>query len=239
MENGNVYVGDVLTQLEGVWSTDWYQKPIEEFDTSGSEPALCAILNTSEYDRWAKVLQIHNVPVFWLKEGEEYDKKILRDELWNFAQHCKNRICHNVKRAALTVVHNKYGILGFQRADGKGLALPCGKIDGFETPYAAAVRELEEETGFVVSPEDFPYLHYFDTMASPASNAVFVYTLRVSDNHDLSAYSKTSEGFEAEGTPVLITPEEIAQGRLWEGHYGVFNRVLLWNFQQLIHKFEV
>lgn len=43
-------------------------------------------------------------------------------------------------------------LLMIQRGDGHGWALPGGHVDPGEAAWAAAVRELEEETGLVVPP---------------------------------------------------------------------------------------
>jgi len=51
------------------------------------------------------------------------------------------------------VVRNDAGLILFQRrADDGGWSLPGGAMDPGETPTAAVVREVREETGLVVEP---------------------------------------------------------------------------------------
>lgn len=51
------------------------------------------------------------------------------------------------------VIHDRSGHLLLQeKASGEGWSLPAGAIEPGETPQEAVVREVREETGFVVSP---------------------------------------------------------------------------------------
>lgn len=50
--------------------------------------------------------------------------------------------------------HGRRWVAMVERADGHGWALPGGYIDPGETPAEAAVRELGEETGLLLHPED-------------------------------------------------------------------------------------
>lgn len=51
------------------------------------------------------------------------------------------------------VIHNSAGELLLQeKASGEGWSLPAGAIEPGETPQEAVIREVAEETGFVISP---------------------------------------------------------------------------------------
>ncbi len=183
-------------------------------------------------------LTAHNVPVLYTRPVyDKVSKTVVAVK--EFLEHIKNEICHDVVRAALTVVYNETGILGFQRTDGKGLALPCGKIEINESPLEAAVRELEEETCFALNHDQICNMLHFCTMASPSSNAVEVFVVRIAKDFDIKTLQIAAEGFEHEGKPVFIPAEQIAALDLGDDHYSTFNKVLMWNFQQLVHNYGV
>ncbi|WP_018223924.1 NUDIX domain-containing protein [Salinispora pacifica] len=75
-------------------------------------------------------------------------------------RHGRNELGHwGEQRCADAIViatdeHGRRWIAMVERADGHGWALPGGYVDPGETPGDAAVRELGEETGLLLCPED-------------------------------------------------------------------------------------
>lgn len=80
------------------------------------------------------------------------------------------RIQGMVPRAAGTlVVEPGTGrVLAFMRRKQQGYALPFGKIEKGESPEAAAVRETQEETGYVVSLRPDHWVAGLDDLGYPA-----------------------------------------------------------------------
>ncbi len=64
----------------------------------------------------------------------------------------------NRKAAGVLIIDKDGLVLGFNRADGQGIALPCGKSEVDETPGQTAIRECFEETGMEVSLFGEPYV---------------------------------------------------------------------------------
>lgn len=72
-----------------------------------------------------------------------------RGDLWHWGE--------AVASDALVTATDEHGtrrLLMVERADGHGWALPGGCLDAGESPHAACVRELGEETGLVVAEAD-------------------------------------------------------------------------------------
>ena len=58
---------------------------------------------------------------------------------------------------------------------GNTYGVPAGKIDQWETPLQAMIRELSEETGIILSPEQQQYLTYFKKVYPIHSGYEFIY----------------------------------------------------------------
>jgi 8-oxo-dGTP pyrophosphatase MutT (NUDIX family) len=115
-------------------------------------------------------------------------------------------------------------VLGVKRRHRpKGWALPGGGVDPGEKPKAAAIRELEEETGLIANPRMTFHLY-----TGPAADP---------DNRSYDTVA-TYLVAEAEGEPAPQPPPHdegkiawVPPPLIFSGPYGPYNRVV-WTFLQ-------
>lgn len=89
---------------------------------------------------------------------------------------------------------------------------PCGYLDYDETTEEAAVRELKEETGFLVSPFDIQLFKVVSTPASNRQNVVLVYTTTSDKLVDLGLYVDQEEVTEVLFSSYIQASAEYAFG---------------------------
>lgn len=106
-----------------------------------------------------------------------------------------------------------------------GWELPGGLVDEGEEPAGAAVRELEEETGYRAGQVE-PLLT-FQPMVSTVDSEQFAYVGR--DPQRIGDPAEVNEQVaRMEWVPLGSVPELIAKGRIWEsGALVALMRVLL------------
>ena len=74
---------------------------------------------------------------------------------------CRYVVYRNPTPLGIVVVPIEDGVLGIRRADGAfagGMALPGGTLEAGETWEFGAARELREETGIIVEPDELTHL---------------------------------------------------------------------------------
>ncbi len=100
------------------------------------------------------------------------------------------------KRAssANVLVENTSGELLVLKANYKPYwSLPGGWIDKNETPRQAAVRELLEETGIVVSEDELELRYVIDRISPRANSYLFVFRLRTALTQDVAITLQSKE----------------------------------------------
>lgn len=99
-------------------------------------------------------------------------------------------------------------ILAFRKFDESGLSIPCGKINLDEDTLAAAVREVREETGYVVEAADRPPFVAYDTYGGALVTTYL--------GHIVGGSLLELAG--TEGIPSWASVREVARGPFW--HYN-------------------
>jgi len=131
------------------------------------------------------------------------------------------RIWHHVVRlgraAAMVLVDEQDRVLLLWRhrfvPDRWGWELPSGLVDADEDPAEAAVRELEEETGYRAG--RLEHLVTFQPSAGVVDSEHFVFVGR--DPERVGEPTDLSESQRAEWVPLASVPGLIASGKIWNG----------------------
>ena len=123
------------------------------FGTESLDAALAAIgsqvpASTTEFLRsWAHLGHLERLRQEWLELAEEHDK-------WAGSPYPPVFVTVD----AVVRVRDQVLLIRRGRAPGKGLlAVPGGFIEQRETAYQSAVRELQEETGFELLPQEMEH----------------------------------------------------------------------------------
>lgn len=111
-------------------------------------------------------------------------------------------------RAAGMIICRGPRILAFRKFDESGLSIPCGKINLDEDTLAAAVREVREETGYVVEAADRPPFVAYDTYGGALVTTYL--------GHIVGGSLLELAG--TEGIPSWASVREVARGPFW--HYN-------------------
>jgi len=119
--------------------------------------------------------------------------------------------------AASVFIHTTMGILGVSRKDDHDdWGLPGGKVSEGETPVEGAIRELHEETGYVVEPDKL--VEIFRGPARTPGRVMIVY--RAED------WCKRGEPGPGEGKVAWITWSDLERGSFGDFH-KVFHQQFL------------
>ena len=119
-----------------------------------------------------------------------------------------------MREAAAVLVVRKGRVLGFLQYAREGVSIPCGWVEGGETPLVAAVRECQEETGYqIVVTNDAPYQGF-----DPVGKTV-VTTYRA----EIIGVGKPTTPHEGKASWVSIRT-------LTEGPFGHYNQRMLRHF---------
>ncbi|UPU89206.1 NUDIX domain-containing protein [Demequina sp. TMPB413] len=98
---------------------------------------------------------------------------------------------------------------------------PGGGIEGNETPREAAVRELAEETGFVIDPGElvgpvWERTAYFDFMSRPFVQHEYFFVARLGDADaaPAGAFAWTADEDETIDEIAWLTPSQLAEATI-------------------------
>ena len=97
------------------------------------------------------------------------------------------------RAAGMLAIREDGKVLGFRRDDDpNGVSLPCGGIEADESPWEAARRELQEETGYT-APETQDAMHYC-AVDDVDNSEVHVFLIRVAMGHTQGEPGTPDEG---------------------------------------------
>lgn len=99
-----------------------------------------------------------------------------------------------IRIAAAAILREDGAVLLVRKRGTSAFMQPGGKIDGDETPVAALRRELFEELGLTIQPEDAQYLGRFSAPAANEPNSVVTAEMfRLQLNGDVEAQAEIEE----------------------------------------------
>lgn len=135
---------------------------------------------------------------------------------------------HRAVAVCVIAVHNNKFLLnkrGENAPDFQGCwNLPCGYLDFDETTKEAAARELFEECGVKVNPDNFQFLYVDDKPTSNKQNVVFHYV--VSLNGEMETTADNADDGEVEEIG-YFTKEEIENMSMAFNHKEIIQRFVI------------
>ncbi len=135
---------------------------------------------------------------------------------------------HRSVAVCVIAVHNNKFLLnkrGKNAPDFQGCwNLPCGYLDFDETTKEAAARELFEECGVKVNPDNFQFLYVDDKPTSNKQNVVFHYVVRLDGEMETTADNADDGEVEEIG---YFTRKEIENMSMAFNHKEIIQRFVI------------
>ena len=141
-----------------------------------------------------------NFPTYCLECGAALETRRVEGRERSYCQHCETPVYRNAKPCGGVLVVDDKQVLLVKRTNPPAVgswSLPAGFLEVDEPPEIAAARELREETGITVSPDD---LELFETNLIDHGNGTYVLVIiyRTTPNRVSGAVQAGSDAGDAQ-----------------------------------------